>query len=105
MNKTDDDTGAAPCPLCAGTLCLSQYGIFKIFLMPAKFPLLLILAGIIGMTVFSKYMLLLSFSGIMIPLASADFRLFMYPVAAVADLLGKAVNCPRCNPFGSVFRR
>ncbi|MCP3968448.1 MAG: hypothetical protein GY750_19020 [Lentisphaerae bacterium] len=105
MSEIEENTAASPCSFCSGTLCLSQYGIFQIFLMAAKLPLLLIVIGITAALIYSKYFYIIAVFGFIIPLARADFRLYLYPVTAICCLLDKKVNCPRCNPHGSVFRR
>ena len=92
------------CKLCEDTCCLTQYGIFVVYLMAAKFPLALMLIALIGVLVYSKYFWFLFGLGLAIPLARADFRLYLYPVAALCKLAGKKLNCPKCNSKGTMFR-
>ncbi len=93
------------CKLCGGTKCLTQSGIVKIYLLPRKFPLILIVAGIAGGVFYSKYIFILAAFGLIAPLAMADFRLYLYPVTAIAHCFGKKLNCPKCEPHCSVFRK
>jgi len=92
------------CKLCGGSECLTQWGIFVIYLMAAKIPVLIIIVSLIGAFAYSPYFYALFVLGLIIPLAQADFRMYLYPVAAVAQLSGKKLNCPKCNSKGTMFK-
>jgi len=92
------------CNLCHGSKCLSQWGIFVIYLMAAKIPLLIIIASLIGVIIYSSYFYGLFILGLVIPLAQADLRMYLYPVAMISKLAGKKLNCPRCNSKGTMYR-
>ncbi|MDD5597041.1 MAG: hypothetical protein PHV82_03785 [Victivallaceae bacterium] len=93
------------CSLCHGTGSLTCRGILVIYLLAAKVPLLIILVSLIGAITYSRYFYLMLGLGMVLPLARADFRMYLYPVALIAKLAGKKLNCPRCNPQGGMFRR
>ena len=103
MNNTRQNT--PKCNLCNDTGSLTQKGILKIYLLTAKFPIILMLAGIIGGVCFSKYMFIVAVFGLIYPLAMADLRIYLYPVASIAHCLGKKLNCPKCEPGCSMFRK
>lgn len=92
------------CNLCHGTGTLTYWGIFVIYLMAAKIPLLIILVALVGVITYSSYFYLMLGLGLVLPLAQADFRMYLYPVAVIAKLAGKKLNCPRCNSQGGMFR-
>ena len=92
------------CKLCHDTECLTQRGIFVVYLMAAKIPLLIIIVSLIGAIAYSSYFYLLFTLGFILPLAQADLRMYLYPIAATAKLLGKKLNCPKCNSKGAMFR-
>lgn len=102
-NKTTQTT--IKCTLCNDTGSLTQKGILKVYLLAVKFPIILMLAGIIGGVFFSKYMFILAAFGLIYPLAMADLRIYLYPVATIAHCLGKKLNCPKCEPGCSMFRK
>jgi hypothetical protein len=93
------------CRLCHGTGSLTCRGIFVVYLMAAKFPLLIILVSLVGVIAYSPYFYLMLGLGLVLPLARADFRMYLYPVALIAKLMGKKLNCPKCNSQGGMFRR
>ena len=93
------------CSLCHGTGCLTQWGIFVIYLMAAKVPLLIIIVSLIGAIAYSSYFYLLFAFGLILPLAQADFRMYLYPIALISKLAGKKMNCPKCNSQGGMFRQ
>jgi hypothetical protein len=93
------------CNLCHGTECLTQWGIFMVYLMAAKIPVLMIIISLIGVIAYSSYFLILFFLGMVIPLVQADFRMYLYPVAAISKLTGRKLNCPKCNSQGGMFRQ
>jgi hypothetical protein len=92
------------CNLCHGTECLTQWGIFVIYLMAAKIPLLIIIVSLIGAIAYSSYFYLLFVLGLILPLAQADLRMYLYPIAAISKLAGKKLNCPKCNSKGTMYR-
>jgi hypothetical protein len=92
------------CNLCHGTECLTQWGIFVIYLMAAKVPLLIIIVSLIGAIAYSSYFYLLFVLGLILPLAQADLRMYLYPIAVISKLAGKKLNCPKCNSKGTIFR-
>lgn len=92
------------CNLCHGTKCLTQWGIFIIYLMAAKIYLLIMLVSLVGVITYSAYFYLLFTLGLILPLAQADLRMYLYPIAVIAKLLGKKLNCPKCNSKGAMFR-
>ena len=92
------------CSLCHGTECLTQWGIFVIYLMSAKIPLLIIIVSLIGAIAYSSYFYLLFSLGLIFPLAHADLRMYLYPVAFISKLAGRKLNCPKCNSKGTMFR-
>ena len=92
------------CKFCNGKTCLSQFGIMQVYLLPAKFSLSMIVLGAISGLLFSKYWLTLAAAGCIIPLANADFRLYLYPFVALGKLIGKEVNCPECSTSGTIFK-
>lgn len=103
MEKTKQT--AFNCDLCDDTGSLTQKGILKVYLLAVKFPVVLMMAGIIGGILFSKYMLILTVIGLLYPVAMADLRIYLYPVASIASCFGKKLNCPKCEPHCSMFRR
>lgn len=103
MDKTTQP--AIQCALCGDTKFLTQKGILSVYLLAVKFPVVLMAAGIIGWILYSKYMLTLTVIGLLYPIAMADLRIYLYPVAAIAHCLGKQLNCPKCNPHSSMFRK
>ncbi len=92
------------CPLCHGTKCLDQKGIAVVYLLAWKSSLVLILAGILGGLFYAKFAYIIAVVGYVMPLASADLRLLLYPFVAAAALAGKKASCPKCTHDGSVFR-
>jgi len=92
------------CNLCHGTESLTYWGIFVIYLMAAKIPVLIIVISFIGAITYSSYFYLLFTFGLVLPLAQADLRMYLYPVAVISKLLGKKLNCPKCNSKGTMFR-
>ena len=92
------------CVLCHNTQCLTQWGIFIIYFTAAKTALLIMLVSLLGALIYSHYFYILFGFGFILPLAQADFRLYLYPVAAIAKAAGKKLNCPKCNPKGTMFR-
>lgn len=92
------------CNLCHGTESLTQWGIFVIYFMAAKIPLLIIIVSLIGIITYSSYFYLLFVIGLILPLAQADLRMYLYPVAVISKLAGKKLNCPKCNGKGTMFR-
>ena len=103
--KNSTDEVNTECNLCHGTECLTQAGIISIYLLARKLPLLFLLTGIVLGIILGKLWFIIAVVGILITLAGADFRLVLYPVAALAALCGKKMNCPKCNPHGGMFRR
>ena len=93
------------CSLCHGTGCLTQWGIFVVYLMAAKVPLLIIIVSLIGAIAYSSYFYLLFVLGLILPLAQADLRMYLYPIAVISKLAGKKMNCPKCNSQGGMFRQ
>ena len=93
------------CSLCHGTGCLTQWGIFVIYLVAAKVPLLIIIVSLIGAIAYSSYFYLLFVLGLILPLAQADLRMYLYPIAVISKLAGKKMNCPKCNSQGGMFRQ
>lgn len=93
------------CDLCHGSECLTQWGIFVIYLMAAKIPILIIIVSLIGVFAYSPYFYLLFVLGVVLPLAQADFRMYLYLIAVISKLAGKKLNCPNCNSQGGMFRR
>ncbi len=102
-NQTNSDIKQG-CPLCHGTECLTQRGILQVYLLPRKIPLVLLVIGIIVGIAVNHWGFAIAVAGIVIPLAGADLRLILYPVAAIAALCGKKLNCPKCNQYGGMFR-
>jgi hypothetical protein len=100
-----DEAKDGVCKLCNGTKCLTQLGILKVYLFSWKISLILILLGAAMAICHSVYWFLLSFFGYILPLASADLRLLLYPYVALSSLMGKKVNCPKCEPAGAIFRK
>ena len=75
-----------------------------IYLMAAKFSLLIMIVSLIGVIAYSSYFYLMFVFGLIFPLVQADLRMYLYPVAVIAKLAGKKLNCPKCNPIGTMFR-
>lgn len=92
------------CSLCHGTECLTQWGIFVIYLMAAKVPLLIIIVSLVGAIAYSPYFYLMFAFGLVLPLAHADLRMYLYLVAVISQLAGRKLNCPKCNSQGGMFR-
>ena len=92
------------CPLCHDTKCLSQWGILVVYLLAAKVPLLIMLVSLLAAISCSPYFYLLFAFGLVLPLAHADLRLYLYPVAAILKMAGKKLNCPECNSNGAMLR-
>ena len=108
MNKSSEKViieADAECKLCHGTECLTQFGILSIYLLARKIPLAFFLSGIVLGVLFGKLWFTIAIIGVLITLAGADFRLVLYPVAALAALCGKKMNCPKCNKYGGMFKR
>jgi hypothetical protein len=108
MNESSENgTGEVnpECKLCHGTECLTQRGILSIYLLARKLPLGLLVIGIVLGILLGKLWFVIAVVGILITLAGADFRLVLYPVAVLAALCGKKMNCPKCNKYGGMFRR
>lgn len=101
-NEKDADEN---CPVCKGTGSLTYWGIFVVYLMAAKLSLLIIIFSLVGAIIYTNYFYLLTFVGLMLPFSRADFRLYLYPVAVIAKLFGRELNCPRCNPHGTMFKK
>ncbi len=99
-----NDGRCATCGLCGGTGLLTQRGIASAFLMPWKSSLVLIATGCAAGMCYSPYAFTLVAVGYVLPLASADLRLLLYPFVALAALMGRKVNCPNCSLDGSLFR-
>jgi hypothetical protein len=92
------------CPLCHGTKSLDQRGIARVYLLAWKSSLVMILAGVAGGIFYSKFAFILAVIGYVMPLASADLRLLLYPFVSIAALTGKKASCPKCTHDGSIFR-
>ena len=92
------------CKLCGGTECLTYRGIFIVYLMAAKIPLIIMIISLIAALAYSPYFLILFFIVFILPLAQADFRMYLYPVAMILKLAGRKLNCPKCNSKGAMFR-
>lgn len=76
----------------------------RVYLLPNKISLsLIVIACILGLSI-SKYWLILAAAGSIIPLVNADFRLYLYPFVSICKLLGREVNCPRCAISGTIFK-
>lgn len=75
-----------------------------VYLFPSKISLSLIVLGAVLGLILSKYWLILTAAGCIIPLANADFRLYLYPFVALGKLSGKEVNCPKCATSGTIFK-
>ncbi len=97
-------TAELNCKFCNGKTRLTQHGIMQVYLFPRKISLSLIVLGTVLSLLISKYWLILAAAGFVIPLANADFRLYLYPFVALGKLLGKEVNCPKCATSGTIFR-
>ncbi len=97
-------TTESNCKFCNGTTRLSQLGIMKVYLLPNKISLSLILLGAVLGLLISKYWFILSAAACVIPLVNADFRLYLYPFVALGKLSGKEVNCPKCAVSGTIFK-
>ena len=100
----EKDMGNKLCPLCGGTKCLDQKGIISVYLMPHKISLFLFIAGLLLGLLYSSYAFVFAALGFVIPLACADLRMILYPYAALSCLMGKKLNCPKCEPAGGMFR-
>lgn len=92
------------CKFCKGKTCLSQLEIMHVYLFPSKISLSLIILGALLGLLFSRYCLILAAAGCIIPLANADFRMYLYPFVALGKLFGKEVNCPKCATSGTIFK-
>jgi hypothetical protein len=106
-NSNGNDSGNdvnQQCSVCKGTGELTYWGIFIVYLMAAKLSLFIIIFSLLGVIIYTNYFYLLTFVGVMLPFARADFRLYLYPVAVLAKLFGRKLNCPRCNPQGTMFK-
>jgi hypothetical protein len=66
------------CNLYHGTECLIQWGIFAVYLLEAKIPLLIMLVSLVGAIAYSPYFYLLFVFGFILPLAQADLRMYLY---------------------------
>lgn len=92
------------CPHCRDTKCLTFKGIFQVYLRPKVFYLLLTLLSALAAFFLTPYLYILSGIFLLLPLAQADMRLYLFLPVLSAYLLGKKVNCPKCNPSGTLFR-
>ncbi|MDD5697751.1 MAG: hypothetical protein PHH77_03965 [Victivallaceae bacterium] len=93
------------CRLCPNTGSLTYRGLFGVYLWTAKTPVAVMLIGLIGAVACSPYFYLLFIIGLVLPLAQADFRLYLYPVAVIAKLAGKKLNCPECSSGGTMYQK
>jgi len=100
----EKDMGNKLCPLCGGTKCLDQKGIISVYLMPHKISLFLFIAGLLLGLLYSSYAFVFAALGFVIPLACAGQFMILYPYAALSCLMGKKLNCPKCEPAGGMFR-
>jgi hypothetical protein len=76
----------------------------RVYLFPGKISLSFIVLGAVLSLFISRYWVILSAAACFIPLANADFRLYLYPFAAIGKMLGKEVNCPKCATSGTIFK-
>ena len=94
------------CMMCRDTQCLDLTGIVKVFLRPRlMFPVFAAItaAAAYFLTPFLYFPAAVIF---LLPLALADLRLYLFlPVFFSALLFRKKVNCPCCNPSGTLFRK
>lgn len=94
------------CTFCQGTSCLDLPGIVKVFLRPRVVFLVLALLTAVAAYFFTPFLYLLAAVIFLLPLAMADMRLYLFlPVFLSALLFRKKVNCPKCNPSGTLFRK
>lgn len=91
------------CPDCNDTAILTAKGICKVFLYPKL--LYFILAVLFSLTAFflTPYLYIAAVIFLLLPLAQADLRLYLFLPVFTAYLAGKKVNCPKCNPGSSLF--
>ena len=92
------------CNLCHGTECLTYWGIFMVYLMAVKIPLLIMLVSLVGAIAYSPYFYILFVFGLILPLAHADLRMYLYLIAVISKFAGRKLNCPKCNSKGTMFR-
>ncbi|MBR2365524.1 MAG: hypothetical protein IKA79_10010 [Lentisphaeria bacterium] len=92
------------CPYCHNTKCLTGKGIVRIFLHPGRYYLLPALLCILAAIFFSPYFYIASVIIFLLPLAQADMRMYLFLPVLLAHIAGKKVNCPKCNPSGTLFR-
>lgn len=94
------------CTFCQDTRCLDLPGIVTVFLRPRLVFLLLALFTAVGAYFFTPYLYLPAAVLFLLPLALADLRLYLFlPVVLAFLLFRKKVNCPKCNPGGTLFRK
>ena len=94
------------CTFCQDTRCLDLPGIVKIFLRPRLVFLVLAIITASAAYFSTPYLYLLAAVIFLLPLARADLRLYLFlPVTLAFLLFRKKVNCPKCNPGGTLFRK
>ena len=92
------------CPRCRNTKCLTLSGIVQVFLRPKLPYLIAALLAALAALFLTPYLYILSVLILLLPLAQADLRLYLFLPLLLAHLAGKKVNCPVCNPGGTLFR-
>ncbi|MBP5181805.1 MAG: hypothetical protein J6331_02130 [Lentisphaeria bacterium] len=92
------------CPLCCNTKSLTVSGIVRVFLLPKlPYPVLALIFAAAAFFL-TPYLYILSVILLLLPLAQADMRLYLFLPLLFGHLAGKEVNCPSCNPGGTLFR-
>ena len=92
------------CPRCRNTKCLTFSGIVQVFLRPKLPCLIAALLFALAAPFVTPYLCIVSVILLLLPLAQADLRLYLFLPLLLAHLAGKKVNCPVCNPGGTLFR-
>lgn len=92
------------CPNCNDTEILTAKGICQVFLLPKLLYFVLALLSLIAAFFLTPYLSIAAMIFLLLPLAQADLRLYLFLPVFLAHLAGKKVNCPKCNPGSCLFR-
>lgn len=92
------------CPHCHDTEILTLKGIVQIFLRPKGIYILLAFLFAVAAVFSTPFLWAVSIILLLLPLAQADLRIYLFLPVFLAHLAGKKVNCPKCNPGGTLFR-
>lgn len=84
------------CIYCGGRKHLTPKGVVLLYLKPHWLTALLLLISLGCAVFYSGYFYFLSLLILAVPLANADFRLYLFPFVFIGTLCGLRPKCPRC---------